>query len=239
MSAGPRHKPRPLIDLMVSILIPSIVLMKFSDAGHLGAPGALVVALAFPAIWGIFELLKYKKYNFVAILGVFSVLMTGGIGLLKIDTQWLAVKEAAVPGLIGLVVLISARMRHPFVRALLVNPAVLNIEKIHDTLRENNGTEKFEGCLLRATYLLSATFFFSSCMNYILAKWIVVSPSGSMAFNEELGRLTLISYPVIVVPSMIMMGGLFYYLWRTIRGLTGLRFEEVISPDIQMDRSGS
>ena len=45
----------------------------------------------------------------------------------------------------------------------------------------------FETRLQHATYWLSSTFLFSAIMNYALAKWIVTSPPGSPAFNEELG----------------------------------------------------
>ena len=65
-------------------------------------------------------------------------------------------------------------------------------------------------------------------MNYFLATWIVVSPVGSDAFNEELGRLTLMSYPVIALPSMLMMMFVLYYLSRVIRELTGLKFTELL-----------
>ncbi len=41
----------------------------------------------------------------MVILGIVSVLLTGGIGVLELDTQWLAVKEALIPGIIGVVVL--------------------------------------------------------------------------------------------------------------------------------------
>ena len=101
-----RHKPRPMVDLLVSIIIPSAILMKLSGQDDLGASGALIVALAFPLSWGLFELFKYKKFNFIALLGLISVLLTGGIGLLQLDPQWLAIKEAAIPGLIGIAVLI-------------------------------------------------------------------------------------------------------------------------------------
>ncbi|MDO8490293.1 MAG: VC0807 family protein [bacterium] len=222
------HKPRPLVDLLVSIVIPSLILMKLSGENNLGATGALVFALSFPLVWGGFELWKYRKWNFIAILGLVSVLLTGGIGLLKISTQWLAVKEAAIPGIIAVAILISARTRHPLVRELLLNPSVLDVEKIHQKLAEHNAVELFEMRMVRATYILSGTFFFSSVMNYILAKWIVISVAGTEAFNAELGRLTLLSYPMIAIPSMIMMMGIFYYLWRTIRKLTGLTLEEVL-----------
>lgn len=218
---------------MVSIAAPSFILMKLSGPEDLGASGALLVALAFPFAWGLYELLKHRKVNFIALLGLVSVLLTGGIGLLKIDPQWLAIKEAAVPGVIGIAVLISARTRYPLVRTLLYTPAVLNIERIHQKLVENGALTAFEERLVRATHGLSGTFFFSSAMNYILAKSIVTSPAGSQAFNEQLGTLTFLSYPIIAIPSLVMMTGLFYYLWRTIRTLTGLTLEEALAASIQ------
>lgn len=224
----PTHKPRPLVDLLVSIVAPSIILMKFSSPDWLGAPAALVVALAFPISWGLFELIRYRKFNFIALLGLISVFLTGGIGLLKVDPQWLAIKEAAIPGIIGLVVLGSTFTPYPLVRTLLYNPKFLNTERIHEQLLKTHNTRPFEIRLLRANYLLAGTFAFSSVMNYILAKWIVTSPAGSSAFNEELGRMTLVSYPMIAIPSMIMMMGIFWFLWRTIHGLTGLALEEIL-----------
>lgn len=223
------HKPRPLIDLLVSIVIPSLILMKLSSESRLGADGALMLALAFPFAWGSFELLKYRKFNFIALLGLISVLLTGGIGLLKLDNQWLAIKEAAIPGIIGIAVLLSTRTRYPLIRTLLFNKTVLNVDKIHESLEHAGNTAQFENRLLRATYWLSGTFFFSSAMNYALAKWIVVSPAGSAAFNDELGRMNLLSYPMIAIPSMIMLMAIFYYLWRTIHGLTGLKLEDVMA----------
>lgn len=223
------HKPRPLVDLLISILIPSLILMKLSGEANLGADGALVLALAFPLGWGAFELIKYRKFNFIALLGLVSVLLTGGIGLLKLDSQWLAIKEAAVPGLIGIVVLVSTRTRHPLIRSMLLNKNVLNVDKIHQRLAQGGHLELFDKRLMTATYWLSGTFFFSSAMNYVLAKWIVVSPSGSEAFNAELGRMNLLSYPMIAIPSMIMLMAIFYYLWRTIHGLTGLKLEEIMA----------
>ena len=155
-------------------------------------------------------------------------MLTGGIGLLELDPQWLAIKEAAVPGIIGLVVLVSTFTPYPLVRILLFNPKVLNTEGILERLEQSGNRESFDNRLMNANYFLVGTFVFSSCMNYFLAKWIVTSPAGSVAFNEELGRLTLLSYPAIAIPSMIMMMAIFWYLWRSIHGLTGLSLEEIL-----------
>lgn len=221
-------KPRPLLDLLLSIVVPSLVLMKFSDDNYLGATGALVVALSFPVTIGLYQLARFRTPNYIALLGLVSVLLTGGIGLLQLDTEWLAVKEAAIPALLGCAVLISARLRYPLLKNMLYNPLILNTGKISRILGARGYEEIFEARLLGATYALSGTFMFSAVMNYLLAKWIVTSPTGSAAFNEELGQLTLISYPMIAIPSMMMMLAIFYFLWRSIKNLTGLTLEEVL-----------
>ncbi len=230
------HKPRPLIDLLLSIVIPSVILMKLSGDNEMGATGALIFALAFPIGWGLYELVRFKVTNYIALLGLVSVLLTGGIGLLKLDAQWLAIKEAAIPALLGIAVLISARVGYPLIKTLLYNPKILNTVRIEQILSERGHDEAFERLLLNATYLLSGTFFFSAAMNYLMAKWIVVSQAGSAAFNEELGRLTLLSYPIIAIPSMVMMLAILYFLWRSIHGLTGLNLEEMLPPSLSDDK---
>jgi len=228
INSNSQKQSSPMIDMIVSIAIPSLILMKLSGEEDLGAVTALIVALAFPLGWGLFELFRHKKLNLMALLGLVSVALTGGIGLLQLDLQWLAIKEAAIPGIIGLAVLISTRTRYPLVRTLLYNPNVMNVEKIQQKLDEQKNEATFEARLLNANYLLSGTFFFSSLMNYILAKWVVTSPTGTSAFNEELGQMTLLSYPVIAIPSMLMMMAIFYYLWKTINGMTGLSLEQIL-----------
>ncbi|MEZ9594913.1 VC0807 family protein [Shewanella sp. 10N.261.52.F9] len=229
MSSTSTHKPRPMVDLLVSVVIPAFILMKLSGDDQLGASGGLMLALSFPLGWGIFELIKYKKFNFIALLGLANVLLTGGIGLLELDLKWLAIKEAAIPAVIGIAVLISTFTSKPLIKAMVFNPAVMDVDKIMQRLQQNNCMAAFEKRLMTATYMVAGSFAFSATMNYILAKWIVTSPTGTPEFNEQLGELSLYSYPMIAVPSMLMMMGTFYYLWRTIRDLTGLKLEEVLA----------
>ena len=221
-------KPNPLIELLVTLIIPSLILMKFSDPTNLGAVNALLLALAFPLFWGARDLHTRRKLNLFAALGVVSIVLTGGIGLLQLDTQWLAVKEAGIPGLLGLAVAISAYTRYPLVRVLLYTPALIDVERIQNSLAERGNHAAFESRLKLATWILAGSFFFSSVMNYFHATWIVVSPTGTPAFNEELGRLTLYSYPVIALPSMLIMMAALYFLGRSIRELAGLKFTDVL-----------
>jgi hypothetical protein len=225
---APAAKPNPWFELIVTIAIPAVVLMQLSSAQRLGPAGALMLALAFPLGYGLWQLLRQRKLNLMASIGVVSTLLTGGIGLLALDPQWLAVKEAAIPGAIGLAVLISARTRYPLVRLLVFNRALFDVDKVQQALRARGSEAAFERRLLNGTLMLAGTFLFSSVMNYLLARWVVTSPAGTEAFNAELGRMTLLSYPVIAIPSMLMMIGVMFYLARGARRLTGLELEQML-----------
>ena len=228
-AAASKPAANPLIELLITLIIPSIILMKLSSPEEdLGVLNALLLALAFPLAWGARDLLTRRKLNLFAALGLVSILLTGGIGLLQLDTQWLAIKEAAVPGLIGLAVVVSAYTRKPLVRVLLFSPALMNVERIQQNLGQRGTGDVFEARLKAATWMLGASFFFSAAMNYLLATWIVVSPAGTPAFNEELGRLTLFSYPLIALPSMLIMMAALYFLARSLRELAGLKLTEAL-----------
>lgn len=218
----------PLLEVAVTILAPALILMRGSDTDALGPVNALLLALAFPIGWGIHEFRRHGKPGWMAALGLVSVLLTGGIGLLALDPTWIAVKEAAVPGVIALVVALSAYTRSPLVKVLLYHPAILDTARVDAQLAARGLGDVFARRLQQFTLMIAGTFFFSSAMNYLLASWIVTSPAGTPAFNAELGRLTLLSYPVIALPSMLMLAGVLYALARTIRSMTGLVLSEVL-----------
>ena len=222
-------KPNPLLEIAVTIVAPAIILMKLSGAEKLGPLNALLLAMAFPFAWGIYDGWRRRKVNWLAVLGVVSTLLTGGIGLLELDAKWLAVKEAAVPALIGLVILGSTWTRTPLIHLLVFNETLFDVERVNEGLASKGTRAPFEQMLRTATFLLSGTFFFSAIVNYFLSRWVVSSPAGTEAFNQELGRLTLLSYPFIAVPSTLMTLGLFFWLTRKAKVLTGLGLGEMLN----------
>ncbi len=221
-------KSNPLLEIALTLVIPSLILMKLSTPEQLGATNALILALSFPLGWGIFDWIRNRKINLFAALGLVSVLLTGGIGLLELDTQWLAVMEAAIPAILGIAVIGSTYTKYPLIRTVLFNQRLLHVEKIQEQLAIRGTQREFDQRLQTANWLFGGTFAFSATMNYFLATYIVTSPSGTAAFNEELGQLTLMSYPMIAIPSMLMMLAVFYYLARSIRSLAGLTLTEVM-----------
>lgn len=217
-----------LSNLLINVVIPAVVLSRFSGEDALGPVWAVVVALAFPLLFGVWELKQSGKVNFFSVLGIVSVLLTGGISLLQLDPSYIAIKEALIPGLIGIIVLVSQYTPYPFVKKLLINPELLDTDKLHQALAAQNNSAEFDRRMARAGYIVAASFFMSSVLNYVLAKAIVVSQPGTTAYAEELGRMTWLSYPVIVVPSMIMLLGSIWYIFRQIGKLTGQSLEDFI-----------
>jgi hypothetical protein len=237
MSEQPTPEPRGeasaprenmLLSLGINIVIPALVLMKLSGEDLLGPVGGLVVALAFPLTYGVVDFVRRREWNVVSLLGFISVMLTGGIGLMQLDPKWIAVKEAAVPAVIGIAVILSLRTRFPIVRTFLYNDKIIRVKEVDEALLRRGNHQAFERTLVHASWMLAASFFVSSVLNFVLAKLIVKSPPGTTAFNEELGRMTALSYPVIAVPSMIIMIAALWYLFNRIQRLTDLDLEQIL-----------
>ena len=228
-----------LLNLVCNIVVPTIVLTKFSGERWLGPQWGIVVALLFPLGYGIYDLILRKKTNLFSVVGICSVLLTGGLNQLKADVFWFAVKEAAIPSLFGVAVIISSRGKRPLVRELLWNEHVIDTEKVDTVLTERNQHAEFEKLLADATRGLALSFLLSAVLNYGLARYLLVSPPGTEAFNEQLGRMNLLSWPVIVLPYMAVT---MWVLWRLLSGftrLTGLPLEDIFHSSKKPDQGGA
>jgi hypothetical protein len=53
------------------------------------------------------------------------------------------------------------------------------------------------------------------------------SPPGTPEFNAELGRMHVLSWPVIVLPSMVVMMLAFWKLISGLKELTGLTTDDI------------
>lgn len=226
MSTTAPKRENLLVNIACNVVAPALILSKLSE--RLGAKPALLLALAFPLAYGIADAIRRRNFNFLSALGFCSTLATGGLGLLKLEPFWFAVKEAVVPTLIGLTVLLSQMTRKPLVRTLLFNDQVVNVSKVDALLDERGGRPAFARLLAGASWLVAASFGVSAILNFALARIIIKHLPDTPEFNTELGRMTWLSWPVIVVPSMAFM---MVALWRLLKGverLTGLPLEEIM-----------
>jgi hypothetical protein len=215
-------KPRAenlLLNVACNVAVPTAILTWMSSDRWLGPKWSLLLALGFPVGYGLHDFIVRRRWNFISIIGFVSVLISGGFGLLKVGGLWFAVKDAGIPGLIGLVVLASMGAKTPLVTELLYNPQVIDVEKVEAKLAARGTQGHFARLLRRSTGLLSLAFFISAALNYALARHLLQSPPGTAAFNGELAKMHLLSWPVIVLPSVAMM---MVVLWRLLRGITAL-----------------
>lgn len=217
-----------LVNLLFNIVVPTLILTKFSTEEYLGTTNGILAALAFPIIYGLKDLLRSHKWNLFSVLGVVSICLTGGISLLGLAPKYLAIKEAAIPSIFGLATLVSLKTPYPLVKTFIYNDTLLDTHTIKDALSDRGTTRDFEQRLKVASWLVAASFFLSATLNYILAISIVTSNPGTVAYNEELGKMTALSFPVIALPATLVMIGAMLYLFKGITSLTGLSLEEVI-----------
>jgi len=225
-SASPKRE-NLLVNLVCNIAVPSLILAKLSAPERLGPALALIAALLFPLGYGLWDFAQRRTANFVSIIGLASVLLTGGLGLLQVDGFWFAVKEAAVPALIAACVWASQHSRRPLVRQFVYNEQVIDVARIDAALDapQGNGTSQsgaraqFERLLRRTGQWLVGSFLLSAALNFVLARWLLKSPGGSPEFNAELAKMNLLSWPVITLPSLAIM---IVALWRLMRGITQL-----------------
>ena len=228
MEKDKQKKGGVLGNLVFNILIPVLILSKLSGDNALGPAISIVVALAFPIIYGLWDLKSSGKFNVFSILGIVSVSLTGGFSLFELPAEYIAIKEAAIPALLGLAVILTQGTKYPIVKMLILNREIIRIDDLYASLSVKNFTSEFEKRLNFASYIVAGSFFLSSILNYVLAKVILVSPPGTSAFTEELGTMTALSFPVIALPSTIILMVAIWYLFSQVKKLTGVGFDRFL-----------
>ncbi|MDF9828475.1 intracellular septation protein A [Ereboglobus sp. PH5-5] len=231
-ASGASAKPAPkkenmLLNLICNIALPTLILMKFSSDKWLGPLWGLLVALAFPVCYGAWDMATRKHANMISIVGFCGVLLGGGLGLLKVSGFWFAVKEALVPSIIGIAVLVSARLKKPLVRALIYNDQIIDTARVKAALEERGTHGAFEKLLAGANKWLALTFFVSAVLNFFLARRLITATPRTEEFNSQLGQMQLWSWPVIVLPSMVMLMVILWKLLGGLQRLTGLEQDAI------------
>jgi hypothetical protein len=225
----PRPKPENLLlNLACNVALPTAIMTWGSGARALGPKWGLLVALLFPLGYGIHDFIRRRRFNFISGIGFTSVLITGGFGLMKLDGFWFAVKDGALPMLIGLAVLASMRAKEPLVREMLYNPQVVDVDRVDLALTERGTQDGFARLLQSASYIIASAMLISAVLNYSFARAIITSPPDTEAFNKELAKMHWVSLLGLSIPTM---GMLLFALWRLFKGitkLTGLTLDEIL-----------
>lgn len=219
----------------MNIVVPSVVLTNCSkETGRfpLGPEKALLIAVSIPLIYGIYEFMKAKKVNAFSVLGLISVALTGGLGLLNTSAFWYACKEAAIPLILAIVVLVSHfKMNKPLSKVLLLNSEMFDIPRIESRIAEHSRQADFSRSIKTSTWLLAGVFLLSTALNFLL--WIYLLSGKvprSPEYMETIGRGNWMSYLVIGLPAMAMMVYAWFRLVGELERMTELKRDELLLP---------
>ncbi|OHX66068.1 VC0807 family protein [Flammeovirga pacifica] len=224
-----KKKESPLWSLVFNIVIPVLILLKLSDEAYLGDLYAVIIAISFPITYSFYDFIVRKEVSIIAVLGVINVGLTGGVKLLNLPPEYIAIKEALVPLVIAVLIFFSTFTKYPLVNKFIYNDMIMDINKIESKLKETNNEGPFAKLLRNTSFIVAGSFLVSMVLNYVIAKMIVVSPADSKAFNEELAYLQSISFVAIALPSMAFMFLGLWYLTNGITKLTGFQFQEILA----------
>ncbi len=266
MSEANRKPPQenPLTNILVNVLVPIMALTMMSDSPetlellrqqgvdvkeakpwHLGPVKALIIALALPVCYGLWFFFQHRKLNFFSVVGLTSVLLTGGLtlylwqedGSVRSNAPTLfGIKEGSIPLILGLAIFVSHWTKTPLLRTFLYSPQIFDIGKIERIVEEKQSGEGYRKLLFLCTAFFSASFLISTLANFFLAQHFL----GDIDFNDKLearrqynngvGKLTFWGFIAIGVPILVILMFVMWHLVRGLKRITGLGTEEILLP---------
>lgn len=256
----PDPKPKqehPLANILINVLLPVMALsylskdpeiqMKLGKAvkpWHIGPFWGMIVALIPPLAYGIWHFIQTRKANVFSALGFISVLLTGGLTLYLWNTDGtvkdnagllFGIKEASIPLVLAIAILISHKSTSPLIRVFLYNDSIFDIPKIEQRVIERDVARGYSQLLLQATRLFAASFVLSSAMNLGLALWFfrgfdAAAVDALEQYNGIVGKLTGWSFAVIGLPVLVILFLILTRLLKGLRELTGLDDKELMLP---------
>ncbi len=238
MDKRPNQSPNKVwLNLIIDIILPVAILNKLSPyLGENGPLYALLIAISLPLAHGLFDFIKDKKINWISLLGLLNVALTGGFALMKLSGFWFAVKEASFPALIGIFVFFSSFSKRPLFAFFLNQPGIFAMEVIQARLDEFNNRDNYNKLIKRCTLYFSGTFFLSALLNFGLAMRIFKNiptdlPENQKAemLNTQIADMTWMGYVVIALPLMVITTSLFYYCLRSLSRLTSLSLNDLLN----------
>ena len=225
----------PLANIGFNILIPTLFLNKGGEWTGASPFWVLLIALAFPFLYGLKDLISDKKINFISVLGLLNIGLTGGLALLETDGIFFAIKEAAIPLVLAFFCIFSIPLKKPVMEWMIFNSSLFNKERIQEQLLLKKEEKNFQKLMNQSTLALSSSFFLSALLNFWIAFFIFepapdLSPSAMATLrNQQIADMTWKGYIFIALPLMLITGLILIWLYKKLQRLTGLSLEEMLS----------
>jgi intracellular septation protein A len=215
-----------LISILMNIVLPSLVLTK--GTAYLGADRALALGIALPIGYFAWDYYARRETSMMSLLGLASVIASGALGMFRATGLWFAIKEALLPSVLGLATLMSLSWRKPLIHAFVYSDMIFHKDRIEQALSEKGTDKVFLDLLKTVNLIVAGSFLVSAVLNFALAIWLIKSEPGTEAFNSELGKMNALSFPVIALPSMVILAFGLLKLSKGLEKLTGLSSSELM-----------
>lgn len=214
------------IQLIVGFIIPTIILMAFSDESKLGPFLAMTLALAFPVALEIYSFFTGRKASWLSLVAIIGILLIGVISFFGLSEEWLGVRRAGIYAIgalgIAAVLLFKRDWIDKGLGKLIDMPTVRKAAK-------KNGTEaEISKHITRVGYLLVVFLTIITIWTYVLTLIVMTAPTGSSEFNAEYAQLRLLSIPYISLPLLVGVTALLVYLVMGFEKHTGIDIEELL-----------
>lgn len=230
-----QKRENPFINIFANILIPVFILNKTSwFPGDNKALWALIVALAFPMAYGLWDLIQNSKINYFSLFGLLSTLITGLLALFQLGGIWFAIKEAALPALLGIGTYFTSISGKPFFRDFIISSGLLQINKINEKAEERQKEEEVQKAFVASNNLFSVSFFISAILNFALAIYIFSPISSELSaaeksevLNSQVSQMIWAGMLVIGLPMVFFLMFTVLKLLKDLEKITGLNKEEL------------
>lgn len=232
------QKENPFLSLGINIILPVLILNKAQKffPQDLSPALILLLALAFPFLYGFKDFITKKTINFMSVVGIISVALTGGFALLKLKGIYFAIKEAAVPLIFAVMALGSIFLKRPLVKWFLFKSSLFDSQLIKDRLELNYKVKDFEKLMNHSTLWLTASFVLSAILNFFIALFVFTDVDSSLdkthqaeILNKQVADMTWMGYVFIAIPLTIVTGLLMFWIVKKLKLFTGLSFEQMLS----------
>ena len=231
--ATPKPKQEnALLNLLLNVLLPVTILSycgKKTGWYAVGPKWALIIAIALPIGYQIYDWLQRRKLNAFSIIGMISVLFTGGLGLMELSAQAFALKEAAIPVALAAIFLWTHYSGKPLAKTLLLNPDMMDVAKIQRSIAEKQQQPAFDQLMWQTTLTLAGSFILSAFLNYALALYFLSGKTpGSEEYTAAIGKQTGWGFVVIGLPMMAFLIMAFMRLMKGLQRMTGLKQDDIL-----------
>ena len=234
MTKTVKKNESPFWNLGINILVPVVILNQSAKWNfELAAELGLVLGLLPPVVYGLWDWFKNNNKNGMSALGIINVLFTGGLAILNVEPYWFVIKEAFFPFILGAAVFLSELVsKEPFFSKMLRQADAFDWDKISEAVSQKNLESQLNKLLVNCNRLFATSFMISSALNYWLADKIFrgipveMEPvARKLMLNEQIAEMTWKGWVVIALPLMFFMAAVFWYLFNSLKKITGLELE--------------